>query len=77
MEELLRVVAVALIGDPEAVRVSSEENDNGVKLMLRVKEGNMGKVIGRQGRIARAIRTVMKAAAPRDGRRIMVDIEAF
>ncbi len=74
MKELLEYLAKSLVRQPEEVRVEVSEDDDNVNLMLHVAEDDLGKVIGRQGRIARAIRTVMKAAAVNDGRRVNVDI---
>ena len=63
MKELLEYIAKSLVDDPDAVSVVEAETDNAILLELRVGEGDMGKVIGKQGKIAKAIRTVMKAAA--------------
>jgi predicted RNA-binding protein YlqC (UPF0109 family) len=72
--ELLEYLARQLVDEPDAVRV--EEIDDGEDLVLRlhVAEGDVGKVIGRQGRIARALRTVVRAAAVREQRRVLVEI---
>jgi len=72
--ELLEYLARQLVDEPDAVRV--EEIDDGEDLVLRlhVAEGDVGKVIGRQGRIARALRTVVRAAAAREQRRVLVEI---
>ena len=74
MVELLEYLARQLVDEPDAVRV--EEIDDGEDLVLRlhVAEGDVGKVIGRQGRIARALRTVIRAAAVREQRRVLVEI---
>ena len=74
MVELLEYLARQLVDEPDAVRV--EEIDDGEDLVLRlhVAEGDVGKVIGRQGRIARAQRTVVRAAAAREQRRVLVEI---
>lgn len=74
MKELLEYLAKSLVRHPEEVRVEVAEDDDNVNLVLYVAGDDLGKVIGRQGRIARAIRTVMKAAAVNDGRRVNVDI---
>lgn len=74
MKDILEYLAKSLVRQPEEVRVEVSEDDDNVNLMLHVAEDDLGKVIGRQGRIARAIRTVMKAAAVNDGRRVNVDI---
>ena len=67
MKELLEYVARELVDEPDEVQVEEVENDRGVLLTLRVAKDDMGKVIGRGGRTARAIRSVMKAAAVREG----------
>ncbi|MDX6447584.1 MAG: uncharacterized protein QOK13_1619 [Gaiellaceae bacterium] len=74
MVELLEYLARQLVDEPDAVRV--EEIDDGEDLVLRlhVAEDDVGKVIGRQGRIARALRTVVRAAAVREQRRVLVEI---
>lgn len=77
MEELLRTIACELVEDKEAVSVSAEpENEEGVIVYhLHVAESDMGRVIGKQGRIAKAIRVVMRAGATRLGQKIMVEID--
>lgn len=67
MKDLLDYLARELVDDPDAVRVEANEDDRGVVLTLRVAQDDMGKVIGRGGRTARAIRIVMKAAGVRAG----------
>ena len=67
MKELLEFIARELVDEPDEVRVEEVEDDRGVLLSLRVAKDDMGKVIGRGGRTARAIRAVMKAAAVRKG----------
>ena len=76
MEELLVSIASGLVQNPEAVKVTVDEpNENGVTVLhLSVAEGDMGRVIGKQGRIAKAIRTVMRAAASREGKKVAVEI---
>jgi hypothetical protein len=74
MKELLEYLARELVDNPEAVRVTESQDDRGVLLQLHVDPDDMGKVIGRGGRIARAIRQVVKAAAIRDGVYVHVDI---
>lgn len=77
MQELLKNIAAGLVKDPEAVSVTAvETNDEGVTVYhLHVAEDDMGRVIGKQGRIAKAIRTVMRAAANRSGEKISVEID--
>ena len=74
MAELLEVIARRLVDDPEAVRVEREETDDVVILRLFVAKDDVGKVIGRQGRIARALRTIVRAGAARSSYRILVEI---
>ncbi|WP_322170002.1 KH domain-containing protein [Acutalibacter caecimuris] len=77
MQDLLRAIASGLVEKPEEITVSSEEGEDGVVVFhLHVAEDDMGRVIGRQGRIAKAIRVVMRAAAARnDMKKIMVEID--
>ena len=77
MKELLELIAKGLVDNPDDVSVSVDEpNDRNVVVYhLHVAEGDMGRVIGKQGRIAKAIRTVVKARATKDGTRVQVDID--
>jgi predicted RNA-binding protein YlqC (UPF0109 family) len=75
MKELLEHLARGLVEQPDAVRVTElEENDGSTLLELAVADDDYGKVIGRGGRTAAALRTVVKFAAARNGRRVFVDI---
>lgn len=75
MKEVLEIIAKSLVDYPDDVNITEIANDdNSVTLELRVAEGDMGKVIGKQGRIAKAIRTVVKAAASRENKQVSVDI---
>ena len=74
LEKLLLVLARSLVEEPEAVEVSGTETDSRVDLELRVAQADMGKIIGRQGRTIRAIRTVVKAASVRLGKRVNVEV---
>lgn len=74
MKELVEVIARALVDHPDAVRVQEKEGEESLVLQLSVDPEDMGKVIGKQGRIAKAIRTVVGAAAVREQRRVMVEI---
>lgn len=77
MEELLTYLARELVDDPDQVRVERHEREDGeLVLELHVGPDDVGKVIGKQGRIARALRTVVKASAVRAGRRVHVEIAA-
>ena len=75
MKELVEVIAKALVDHPEEVVVSETETEKTITLELRVAQSDMGKVIGKQGRIAKAIRVVMRAAATRNDMKIMVEID--
>ena len=74
MKELLLYMAKNLVDDPEAVTVTELDGEDGKVLELRVAEGYMGKVIGRQGRIAKEIRTIIKTVAQRTGEKVTVEI---
>ena len=74
MKELVEVIAKALVEHPEAVEVTETERGDDIKIELKVAESDMGKVIGRRGRIAKAIRSVVKAAASRTDKKVIVDI---
>lgn len=74
MKELLENIAKALVDYPDEVFVNEIQNEKSIILELKVSKDDMGKVIGKQGRIAKAIRTVVKAAAVKDNRRVVVDI---
>jgi len=76
MEELVKVLAKALVENPDAVEVTTvEEEDSKTVLKLHVAQEDMGRVIGKQGRIAKAIRTIVKSAATRENKKVTVDIE--
>ncbi|MCL2421330.1 MAG: KH domain-containing protein [Defluviitaleaceae bacterium] len=74
MKELLITIAKNLVEFPGSVSVEEEERDNTVILKLKVASEDMGKVIGKQGRIAKAIRSVVKAAAIHNNKRVVVEI---
>ncbi|MBO6146954.1 MAG: KH domain-containing protein [Lachnospiraceae bacterium] len=74
MKELVEVIARALVDEPDKVVVAEEENDREINVTLRVAKEDMGKVIGRSGRIAKAIRAVVKAAATKTDKHVNVDI---
>ena len=74
LESLLTFLARSLVDDPGSVEVSGTESEDRVDLELRVASGDVGKVIGRQGRIVKAIRTVMKAASVKAGKRVYVEV---
>lgn len=75
MKELVELLAKSLVDQPEEVVVTEEEKGDLLCLHLAVAKEDMGKVIGKQGRIAKAIRTVVKAAAAKTDKKVVVDIE--
>ena len=72
--ELVEYLARRLVDEPDAVRVEEHEREGELVLELHVAQDDVGKVIGRQGRIARALRTVVRAAAAREDRRVLLEI---
>ena len=74
MKELLLYMAKNLVDNPDAVSVNEITEEDGLVLELRVDPEDMGKVIGRQGRIAKEIRTIIKTVAQRDGVKVTVEI---
>ena len=74
MKELVEVMAKALVDNPEEVTVTEKENGRNLTVELHVAPSDMGKVIGKQGRIAKAIRAVVKAAALREKKQVDVEI---
>jgi uncharacterized protein len=74
MKGLLEVIAKSLVDNPDEVVVTEKETEKGLVLELKVAPSDMGKVIGRQGRIAKAIRSVVKAAASREDKQVSVEI---
>ncbi|MCI9427447.1 MAG: KH domain-containing protein [Eubacterium sp.] len=74
MKELVEVIAKALVDQPDEVVVTEKETEKSIVLELRVAQPDMGKVIGKQGRIAKAIRSVVKAAASKEEKKVTVDI---
>ncbi|MDD6763168.1 MAG: KH domain-containing protein [Clostridiales bacterium] len=75
MKEVLEIIAKALVDNPERVDITEINNEDGtITLELRVAESDMGKVIGKQGRIAKALRTVVKAAASHENKKVSVEI---
>lgn len=75
MKELVEVIASTLVDSPEDVVVTETEDEKQIVLNLTVAPEDMGKVIGKQGRIAKAIRTVVRAAGSKGDKKIMVDIQ--
>ena len=74
MKDLLTYIAKNLVEHPQAVDVQETETDGNVVLELRIDPSDMGKVIGRQGRIAKEIRTLMRSVAQRQGKKVSVEI---
>ena len=75
MQELVTVLAKALVEKPEALQVEAVEEEDRTVLKLHVVQEDMGRVIGKQGRIAKAIRTIVKSAATREKKKVSIDIE--
>ena len=74
MKELVEVIAKSLVEHPEEVSVTEKESGKSTVIELKVAQSDMGKVIGKQGRIAKAIRAVVKAAASKSDKKVIVDI---
>ena len=74
MKELVEVIAKALVDNPNEVVVTERQEGRTTVVEVRVSEADMGKVIGKQGRIAKAIRSVVKAAAAKEDKKVIVDI---
>ena len=74
MKEIVEIIAKSLVDHPEAVVVEEVSDERGAVFQLHVASDDMGKVIGRQGRIAKAMRTVVKAAATRENKKVTVEI---
>jgi hypothetical protein len=74
MKDLIEYIAKSLVDNQDSVEVSQVEGEKSLIIELRVAPEDMGKVIGKQGRIAKAIRTVVKAAAAREGKKVVVEI---
>lgn len=74
MKELVEIIAKSLVDNPEAVQVNEISGEQSTILELKVSPEDMGKVIGKQGRIAKAIRNVVKAAAIKENKRVVVEI---
>lgn len=74
MKELVEVIAKALVDNPDEVVVTEEDTERALIVSLKVADDDMGKVIGKQGRIAKSIRSVVKAAASKDDKKVIVDI---
>lgn len=75
MKELVEFLAKALVDNPDQVTVNEINGDSTTVIELKVADSDMGKVIGKQGKIAKAIRSVVKAAAAKEGKKVVVDIK--
>ena len=75
LTELVAFLARKLVDDPDAVRVEQEDRDDVLVVRLHVAPDDVGKVVGKQGRIARALRTVVRAGGVREGRRVLLEID--
>ncbi len=75
MKELIEFIARSLVDEPDKVSVTEREENGTLILTLSVAPGDMGKVIGKQGRIAKAMRTVLKSAGTKDNKNVVLDIE--
>lgn len=75
MKELVEVIAKALVENPDEVAVTESVKDDEIVVELKVAASDMGKVIGKQGRIAKAIRSVVKAVASKDDKKVIVEIQ--
>lgn len=74
MRELVEVITKALVDSPDEVVVTEKETEKGLVIEIKVSEDDKGKVIGKQGRIAKSIRSVVKAAASKEDKKVIVDI---
>ncbi|MDR1322331.1 MAG: KH domain-containing protein [Gracilibacteraceae bacterium] len=75
MKEVVEILAKALVDNPDQVTAEETTTEKTIHIKLTVAEEEIGKIIGKQGRIANAIRTVLKAAAVKDGRKVIMDID--
>ena len=74
MKEAVEKIVVALVGEPDSVKVSEHADGKNVRIELRVAESDMGRIIGREGRTVKAIRSLLYAAGQKHGRRFMLDL---
>ncbi|HYA29057.1 MAG TPA: KH domain-containing protein [Acidobacteriota bacterium] len=74
MKELVQYLAKSLVSNPDAVEIKESENDGASVLELKVAKEDLGRIIGKQGRTAKSIRTLLNAAASRDNRRVVLEI---
>jgi predicted RNA-binding protein YlqC (UPF0109 family) len=74
MKELVEIIVKALVDNPQEVNITEKQEENATLIEIRVADGDMGKVIGKQGRIAKAIRALVKAASSKEEKKVIVDI---
>jgi predicted RNA-binding protein YlqC (UPF0109 family) len=74
MKEAVETIAKSLVGEPDAVEVSEFEDGKNVRIELRVADSDMGRIIGREGRTVKAIRSLLYAAGQKHGKRFMLDL---
>ncbi|HLN85740.1 MAG TPA: KH domain-containing protein [Candidatus Limnocylindrales bacterium] len=74
MKELVRYLARALVSNPDAVEITESESDGASVIEIKVAKEDLGRIIGKQGRTAKSIRTLLNAAASRDNRRVVLEI---
>ena len=74
MKELVRYLAKSLVSNPDAVEIKETDNDGGSVIELKVAKEDLGRIIGKQGRTAKSIRTLVNAAASRNNRRVVLEI---
>jgi predicted RNA-binding protein YlqC (UPF0109 family) len=74
MKELVQYLAKSLVNNPDAIEISESDNDGATVIELKVAKEDLGRIIGRQGRTAKSIRTLLNAAASRDNRRVALEI---
>ena len=74
MKEMLEIIIKNLVANPDQVEIMESQKENAISFSVKVANSDMGKVIGKQGRIAKAIRSVVKAAAAKEDKKVIVDI---
>ena len=75
MKELVRYLAKSLVSNPDAVEIKEYESDGALVIEIKVAKEDLGRIIGKQGRTAKSIRTLLNAAASRDNRRVVLEID--
>ena len=73
MKEALELIITSLVSEPSEVSINEQDGEKEITFQVKVKETDMGKVIGKEGRIAKAIRTIMKSIASKEGKRVSVE----